>query len=172
MPDIDGPPSFSPLVVESSGATPHEDGEDRDYGAFSPLVVESSGATWICSSEPRYGSLPFSPLVVESSGATWICSSEPRYGSLPFSPLVVESSGATQEHALCGTLCEGLSVLSSSSQAVQLTTSRGCTVTASLFQSSSRRVKRCNGHRAHLRRRHVMPFSPLVVESSGATSDY
>ena len=88
-----------------------------------------------------------------------------------FNPLVVESSGATSWPMRSGAWGLRLSILSSSSQAVQLDAPRETKPALVYFQSSRRRVKRCNPviHVDIATGRFT--FNPLVVESSGATHE-
>jgi len=138
--------TFSPLVIESSGATMARHGSvGIGMATFSPLVIESSDATAFPPPAPARGCRPFSPLVIESSGATPVGAVRDRQHGGSFSPLVIESSGATADTMMELHVEVDLSVLSSSSQAVQLVVQRAAPPGHPLlFQSSRHRVKRCN----------------------------
>ena len=157
----------------------------------SQAVQPSAPAGWcptcLCS---------FSPLVIESSGATSYAAGTGATAHEGFqsSRHRVKRCNPPSLHA-CACWQRPLSVLSSSSQAVQpATIAVDYAVTLHHFQSSRHRVKRCNTTpappafrpQAFQSSRHrvkrcnsgwsrgiltdmYMSFSPLVIESSGAT---
>ena len=138
-------------------------------------------------------SYTFNPLVVESSGATQLFT----WTSQPAASLSILSSSSQAVQPMRRTerrsKASRLSILSSSSQAVQLLRApahqhagrafqssrrrvKRCNNDAKRelqwrdgFQSSRRRVKRCNSSRSSSYQPPYPPFNPLVVESSGAT---
>ena len=188
--------SFNPLVVESRSATPDDPWRDLLHQGFQssrrrvkecnlvdsihladPLPDFQSSRRRVKECNPSHAALnvaceELSILSSSSQGVQLrqLCSRS-IFPRLPFNPLVVESSGATRftSYHLRGLVEDFQSSrrrVKRCNRAARISRKQRRTA----FQSSRRRGKRCNTIVPTTWVWNPVTFNPLVVESSGATA--